>query len=78
MMNIDPEIFLKDLKAEIDLFAVAQKDTSLDALPGWDSLAILLVLSFFEEKYGVSVSGQQVRACRTVADLYSLAFPARS
>ncbi len=45
---------------------------ALAALPQWDSLAILLAVSHFEHVHDREITGAQVRACRTVADLLNL------
>jgi acyl carrier protein len=66
-----PEM-LNALKADIDILARADEATGLGALPGWDSLAILLVVSHCEHVHDLEVSGAQVRACRTVGDLLDL------
>ena len=63
---------LNALKADIDILARADEATSLGSLPGWDSLAILLVVSHCEHVHDLEVSGAQVRACRTVGDLLDL------
>jgi hypothetical protein len=63
---------LRLLQADVDVFAGATSETRLDALPGWGSLAILLVIVHCEEKHHRVVTGAQVRGCRTVADLLLL------
>lgn len=63
---------LNALKADIDVFAKADEATVLGALPGWDSLAILLVVSHCEQVHDLEIRGPQVRACRTVGDLLDL------
>jgi len=63
---------LNALKADIDILARADEATVLGALPGWDSLAVLLVVSHCEHVHDYEVSGAQVRACRTVGDLLDL------
>ena len=60
---------LKALKADVDALAQADEATVLAALPQWDSLSILLVVSHFEHVHACEITGVQVRACRTVADL---------
>lgn len=65
---------LRLLQADVDVFAGASTETRLDALPGWGSLAILLVIVHCEEKHRHVLAGAQIRGCRTVADLLSL-FP---
>ena len=66
-----PEI-LQALRADVDVLAKADEATVLGALPGWDSLAILLVVSHCEQTHGREVSGAQVRTCRTLGDLLDL------
>ena len=56
----------------MDVVAGATSETRLEALPGWGSLAILLVIVHCEEKHHRVVTGAQVRGCRTVADLLLL------
>ena len=60
------------LQADVDALARADEATVLAALPRWDSLAILLVISHFEHVHDREISGAQVRACRTVSDLLDL------
>ncbi len=63
---------LTALQADVDLFAGATPATRLDALPGWGSLAVLLVILHCETKHRLTVTSAQVRACATVGDLLSL------
>ncbi|NBY35989.1 MAG: acyl carrier protein, partial [Verrucomicrobia bacterium] len=44
-------------------------ETRLETLPHWDSLAILLVITHFEQAHGIVLSGNQIRACKTGRDL---------
>ncbi len=68
---------LKALQDDVDVLAAADEGTALASLPYWDSLAILLVISHFEQAYGMEIKGSQVRACRTVADILDLSLPHR-
>jgi acyl carrier protein len=63
---------LNALRADIDILAQAEEASVLAAIPGWDSLAILLVVSHCEHVHDLEVRGPQVRACRTVGDLLNL------
>jgi acyl carrier protein len=63
---------LNALRADIDILAQAEEATVLAAIPGWDSLAILLVVSHCEHVHDLEVRGAQVRACHTVGDLLDL------
>jgi len=63
---------LRLIQADVDGFAFASAETPLAALPDWGSLAVLLIIVHFEEKHKLTVSGDQVRGCLTVADLLAL------
>ncbi|MEY3949781.1 MAG: hypothetical protein RJB43_1136 [Verrucomicrobiota bacterium] len=63
---------LKALQADVDALVHADEATVLATLPQWDSLAILLVVSHFEHVHKIEITGAQVRACRTVADILNL------
>ena len=63
---------LNALRADVDVLARAEEISALGALPGWDSLAILLVVSHCEHVYDLEVRGPQIRACHTMADLLDL------
>jgi acyl carrier protein len=63
---------LAALQSDVDALAHADEATVLAALPQWDSLAILLVVSHFEHVHDLEITGTQVRACRTVADILNL------
>jgi hypothetical protein len=63
---------LAALRGDVDALAQADEATVLAALPQWDSLAILLVVSHFEHVHKQAISGAQVRSCRTVGDILNL------
>jgi len=63
---------LHALRQDVDALVDADEGTVLSTLPRWDSLAILLVLSHYEHAHKQAVTGAQIRACRTVADLLNL------
>ena len=63
---------LNALRADVDVLARAEETSVLGALPGWDSLAILLVVSHCEHVHDHQVPGPHIRACHTVADLLDL------
>ena len=76
-------------KSEAELWVALQADvdglngpgitqeTLLEALPHWDSLAILLVITHFEQAHGIVLSSKQIRACKTGRELLQL-IPANS
>ena len=62
----------KALQGEVDVLAGATLDTPLASLAQWDSLAILLVISYFENIQKVTLSGAQIRACRNAREIFNL------
>lgn len=69
-MNTSEKLQL--LKTDMDIFLAATPETPLEALPEWGSLAVLLIIVHFEEKHHITVTGTQIRSCRTVGDLLGL------
>lgn len=47
-------------------------DTALASLPEWDSLAALGVIVMFDIEFGKTVTGDDLKRCTTVNDLYRL------
>jgi hypothetical protein len=62
----------KALQGEVDVLAEATLDTPLASLAQWDSLAILLVISYFENIQKVTLSGAQIRACNSAREIFNL------
>jgi hypothetical protein len=62
---------LAALKADVDALSKAELDTPLASLAQWDSLTVLLTLSHFEHVHQLSLTGEQVRSCRTLRELLS-------
>jgi len=54
-----------------DDFVLTNK-TRFVELEDWDSLVALSVIAMIDEKYGVNVSGDDIRASNSVGDLYLL------
>lgn len=70
----------QDVLAFVDQFALAvdfqnpvpvHGDTRLTDLPEWDSLAALGVIVMCDTEYGVAITGNDLKECRTVADIYA-------
>lgn len=47
-------------------------ETELLSLPEWDSLAALGVIVMFDVDYSTTIVGDDLKNCRTLADLYKL------
>jgi acyl carrier protein len=60
------------LQKDVDVLAGVSLDAPLSSLPQWDSLAILLVISHLEHHYKMSVTGREIRQCKTLRELLNL------
>jgi len=47
-------------------------DTELASLPEWDSLAALGVIVMFDMEYQKTITGNHLKNCSTINDLYQL------
>ena len=47
-------------------------DTPLASLPEWDSLAALGVIVMCDMEYGKTITGNHLKNCATVGDIYAL------
>jgi acyl carrier protein len=71
-MSSSFELYVKALQKEVDVLAGVSPDAPLSGLPQWDSLAILLVISHFEQAYKMTVTGREIRQCKTLRELIQL------
>lgn len=49
-----------------------QADTSFREFPNWSSMNALILIAMFETEYDVTLTGDILRNCNTVQDLYNL------
>jgi acyl carrier protein len=47
-------------------------DEALDALPKWDSLALMGFIALLDQQFGLIVPASRIVECKTVADLAAL------
>lgn len=47
-------------------------DSELASMPEWDSLAALGVIVMFSMEYSKTITGENLKNCRTIADLHQL------
>jgi acyl carrier protein len=47
-------------------------ETELASLAEWDSLAALGVIVMFDMEYGKTITGNDLKTCKTIADLFAL------
>ena len=57
-----------DFQEPVDIEA----DTELGSLAEWDSLAALGVIVMFDMEYGKTITGNDLKNCKTIADLFAL------
>lgn len=69
-MNQFIESFLSavDFQESVDV----TPDTLLKDLPEWDSLAALGVIVMFDVDFGKVITGDNLKTCATITDLYKL------
>jgi acyl carrier protein len=71
-MSLTFESHLQALQKEVDVLVGVSPDAPLSRLPQWDSLAILLVMSHFEQTYKMTITGREIRQCKTIRELIQL------
>jgi hypothetical protein len=49
-----------------------RSDIMLADLPEWDSLAALAVIVMFDMEYSVTITGNDLKQCKTIADIHKL------
>ncbi len=65
--------FLLELDAALELEpGTLAPGMDLSDTEAWDSMAALIFMSLADEKLQISLSGDQLAACRTVSDLLDL------
>lgn len=73
-MNTSIEQFIEGFINAVDFQeAIAiDPETQLHDLPEWDSLAALGVIVMFDVDFGKAITGDDLKACTTITDLYKL------
>lgn len=69
---IGKEEFLSDLQETLQLEVRLSEDAMLADLPEWDSLAGMILVTYFSEKTGNLRSYDEIMACRTCGELMEL------
>ncbi|TND09674.1 MAG: acyl carrier protein [Bacteroidetes bacterium] len=71
-MSIDE--FIQKIENEIEELpkGVLKPDTSYRQLPEWSSMHALIIIALCETDYNVTLTGEDLRSCNTVNDLYSV------
>jgi len=80
-MSLSEGVVVEDIQQFIEQFLTAvdfqepveiTAETALASLAEWDSLAALGVIVMFDMEYGKTITGNDLKNCKTVGDLFSL------
>jgi len=55
-----------DIEGELDI------NMELAEFAEWDSMGYISIMSMLDEEYGKEVNANQLKACKTLADIYEL------
>lgn len=65
--------FLAELQEMLQTESPLQDTSSLEDLEEWDSLAIMILIAFFDRSFGLKYQYDHLKSCKTPADLIKLA-----
>ena len=70
----DIQQFIEQFQTAVDFQEAVdiKPDTELANLAEWDSLAALGVIVMFDMEYGKTITGADIKACKTISDLFAL------
>ncbi len=73
-MTISIDQFIESFLSAVDFQETVEvtPETLLKDLPEWDSLAALGVIVMFDVDFGKTITGDNLKNCTTIADLYKL------
>lgn len=49
-----------------------KSDTSYREIEGWSSMYALIIMALCETEYDVTLTGEDLRSCKTMRDLYTI------
>lgn len=64
--------FIKKFKEALDIEGEFDINAELEEFEEWDSMGYISVMSMLDEEYGKEVNANQLKDCKTLADLYEL------
>jgi len=70
----DIQQFIEQFQTAVDFQEAVdiRPDTELGSLAEWDSLAALGVIVMFDMEFGKTITGADIKACKTIGDLFAL------
>ena len=71
---MEPHDFLSNFIEQFDVTDPNEIsiETEFQELDEWSSLTALALIGMAKTKYGKTITGREIRNCRTVEDLYNL------
>ncbi len=68
------EIFTSKVEREIDGIVPGslKGDTNYRDIPEWSSMHALIIIALAETEYDVTLTGEDMRKCQTVGDIYAI------
>lgn len=64
--------FMEKFKAALDIEGELDINIELEEFGEWDSMGYISIMSMIDEVYQKEVNASQLKACKTLADLYQL------
>lgn len=64
--------FIEKFKDALDIVGEFDINVELEEFKEWDSMGYISVMSMLDEEYEKEVNANQLKACKTLADLYKL------
>lgn len=68
------EVFTGKIEKELDGITpgTLQSDTNYRQIEGWSSMYALIIMALCETEYNVTLTGEDLRSCQTMRDLYTI------
>lgn len=66
--------FIENFAAQFDDTDASeiQAETDFQELEEWSSLTAMSIIAFAKTQYGKTITGREIRSCKTVEELYNL------
>ncbi|MDQ3047164.1 MAG: acyl carrier protein [Bacteroidota bacterium] len=70
---MDVSSFIKKIENEVDELkpGTLQPDTAFRSIPEWSSMHALIIIALVDMEYDVTITGDDLRKCTTINDLFN-------
>ena len=58
---------------EVEDASALVPDSDFREIEEWSSIAVMLLIAFFDEEFGKEIGSSDIKGCKTIEDLYNLA-----